>query len=241
MKTFREIIDEENQTDMFLLDYLFDSVEPTFIKEDKDPLTDPAQPWGGLPNDLKGKLKSSAEDVRNKAIEVVKAIYNRAIEFVKACYKAFNRILQLEGAGGKILISIKSLDSFLSKTVSRGKPAEEIHDVLRGAILMGTNEEVEKVVASMRKRYRILEYDYKTPGSDKEYGYFGSHHFKMLVNGTEGKSMICEVQVMTRKLWAYKKVAHDIYAKWRDAKEIDSDLKQKDMILSRQLFKLGNS
>lgn len=239
MVKFTDILKQmEEDSDQQLLDHLFDSMD-SVISEKKDPLTDPTQPWGDLPPTIKNDLRSDNSDIRGKAIDLVKHIYDTAMDFVKSCKGAFNRMMQLEGQGGKVLISVKSLDSFLSKTLSRGKSPAEVHDVLRGAILLQTNEEVEKVAKTINKRYRVLEYDHKESPSN-EYGYFGSHHFKILVNGSGGKSMIAELQLMTKKLWAYKKVAHGIYDKYREPRDVDTEIKAQDLALSRQLFQLGN-
>jgi ppGpp synthetase/RelA/SpoT-type nucleotidyltranferase len=198
----------------------------SFLREKKEPVTDPRQPW------------ENPKDVENT--EALKKYYDEIISKIQEAKNAFNRILKLEGQGGKVLLGLKPFDSFIDKVVKRGKPADQIHDVLRGAILMSTSEDVDRVVKSIAKRYRIYEHEVKDKEHTNEFGYYGSHHFKILVPTKTSGGVIAEIQIMTKKLWSYKSVAHDIYTKWRSSEEIDSDIRAQDVAWSKELFRLGN-
>tara|TARA_Y100001951_G_C11298063_1_gene277523 strand:- start:43046 stop:43318 length:273 start_codon:yes stop_codon:yes gene_type:complete len=68
-------------------------------------------------------------------------------------------------------------------------------------------------------------------GSDPTYGYYGSEHFSLDIEG-----FTIELQAMTQKLWHYKSYAHDIYNKTRSKGKVSKE----DMYMSKKLFKLGN-
>lgn len=135
----------------------------------------------------------------------------------------------------KILVDIKKKDAFVDKVVNRGKAANKITDLLRAAILLDDEAAVNAAVSQIKKDFVVAEYEKKAKGGDKEYGYYGSHHFLVEID-----AMLCEIQVMTKKLWAYKKQAHKIYGKWRSDKDANNAAKQLDLQLSRDIFNRGN-
>ena len=186
------------------------------LLETKAIVTDENQPWS--------KSKGTPEE-----------IYNIARKLADKNKSAFSRMLQKATSGSaKVLVAIKPEKSFISK-IKRGKSIAKIHDVLRGAILANTEEEAEKAVKFFQKNARILEFE-KKDKPDKEFGYFGSFHIKMLLGG-----MIVEVQIMTKKLWSYKKAAHKIYNKLRELdNDIPPDVATQEKNLSKFLFKKGN-
>ena len=134
----------------------------------------------------------------------------------------------------EFLSQIKKLDGLESKTIKRGKSLLKIGDLVRGAILFKNQEEVDMFVSDFRRKNRsmIVDYEYKQRGKDPRFGYFGSHHLDIMIDG-----LVVEVQVMTKRLWSYKDAAHDIYKNLRDA---DRAADSFEINLSKMLFDLGN-
>jgi len=186
------------------------------------------QPWA---KDFKD-LPTNNDDERFAAYDFV------AKKYITVRTKKFESLMKhVSGKGAKILIGVKPADSFIDKVFKRGVSAGDIHDFLRGAILLKDDYEVEKVVKALKKKAIIFKYDYKEKGRDKDYGYYGSHHFKVDIDG-----VICEIQVMTKRLWTFKSPAHKVYEKYRSG---DNDIKskegQRDSRHSKQLFSKGNA
>lgn len=227
MKFKDYLLVEDEDFNIFLMNYLFDHVEyeKGIIDEAlKIAKADPKQPW-----DIK-----KGEDIES--------IYQKAITFAKNVSSEFKRLLKrVAKTNTRVLIDFKSLKSFSDKVLGRNKSAKKIHDVLRGALLFDNKKEVEDAVKFIKKKYKLHEYDFKSFGGDKEYGYFGSHHFGLVLKN----NMIAELQVMTKNLWNQKAIAHGIYDKYRSldktdmTKEIEKDMK-KDMRQSKIIFSKGN-
>ena len=132
-----------------------------------------------------------------------------------------------------IITNIKPLKSVISK-VKRGKSVEDIGDMVRGAVLMPDGGYVNEFVKSfVRKNAGIIaKHEIKKFGSDKNYGYYGSQHIDLVINGVK-----VELQVMTQKLWKMKHYAHKIYTKTR---ENVNGATESDKIQSKNIFKIGN-
>ena len=93
----------------------------------------------------------------------------------------------------------------------------------------------DDVVKQVKKRFKIVRYDFKSKGGDKEFGYFGSHHFLADLGG-----MVVEIQVMSRRLWAFKEEAHKIYTKLRSGSDLSKELQKKMKTVSKQMFSKAN-
>jgi hypothetical protein len=206
------------------------------------------QAWG----DVK---KTSDEEEYKRA--VTKA-YETAFKLAKESEREFSRGLRKVTQGArnvKILVDIKKLDSFLDKVIARNKNAGDINDVLRSAILVETDDDVDEVVKKIRKDFTVAEFEFKgkkevvtrtydekgkeqlkKKGGDETYGYHGSYHFLVKING-----MLAEIQVMTKRLWAFKNQAHKIYDQLRSAgKSVDDAIKMAKQKMSKELFSKGN-
>ena len=153
--------------------------------------------------------------------------------------KELQRILKTESkkfGRVKIMSRIKPFNSVVSKIIERKRFTgfKTLGDLVGGAILFETKEDADKFMGKFRRRHKsaIVDYEEKTRGSDNEYGYYGSHHLDFMVNG-----IVCEIQIMTKKLWNYKKETHKIYATSR-GKEGGPDNFDKHM--SKKMFSLGN-
>ena len=108
---------------------------------------------------------------------------------------------------------IKRFASFENK-VERGKQPNQIHDMLRAAILTNDSDENDEVSRRVGMYARILEQEFKTHGKS---GYRGAYHFKVLVG-----DMICEIQTMTKNLWGFKETAHPLYDRQKHGTEDNS-------------------
>lgn len=165
--------------------------------------------------------------------EDLEQIYDLAAKKAEANKSRFESILKRASHGqAKILVGIKTRESFLDKTIQRGKSADQVYDVLRGAILTDTQDEAADVIQNLKRTQIFMELEFKDKGTDPKFGYYGSYHIRLVVN-----DLICEVQVMTKRLWTYKKWAHEFYTQFRSAKEEPSidTLRQ-----SKHVFTLGN-
>lgn len=197
------------------------------------------KPWFGGKDD---KLKHILETLRSTLNEWVKKnknplpekqpfkTYDKAKGLAKEREDKFYDGLREAADGHKVMTDIKSEESFKNKTVKRGKDAE-VGDVLRGAILVDKEEQILEVTKRLKKIFVIKKVDYKTK-PDKPFGYYGAEHLDVIIDG-----MICEIQIMTRRLWHYKHKQHKIYQKYRGETKIPKEM----IIKSKEIFKKGNT
>lgn len=161
-------------------------------------------------------------------------------EYAEAAKKEFSRMGKLVGSkagkGVKVLVDVKSHDSWVDKIYLRKKNASTADDVLRGAILAKTAEQVDTIVMLLNKKFKVVDHDYKKEGGDKEFGYFGSHHMSVVMSN----GVAVELQIMTKRLWTAKAPAHDVYNAYRSATGVDPKQKERDLQYSKALFKWGN-
>lgn len=132
-----------------------------------------------------------------------------------------------------IKLSIKSLNSVYSKVIERGKPLGQLSDFVRSAVLFKSKDDMNKFFKMFMRMYRprVTDKEKKVQSGDKKYGYYGTYHLGLLVDG-----LSTEIQLSTEKLWAIKRISHKIYQKTRDNGNV-SDFAQ---IKSRFLFRNGN-
>jgi hypothetical protein len=178
--------------------------------------------------------RMSPED-REQAINAVYASLSPLLQNTfNELKKLLNRMVPKKGLSDppKILMDVKTLPSLVSKVVKRGKKLSEVGDLVRCAILFGTKEEADEFVNRVRRTAQVVGYEEKKAGSDKQYGYYGSHHIDLQING-----LTVEMQVMTKKLWKYKEVAHGIYNKYRDTGGKPS---KDDAQWSQSIFNIAN-
>lgn len=113
------------------------------------------------------------------------------------------------------LRQIKTPSSLVDKVVDRKRPLLQIADIVRGALIFDDESVLQDFVSDIRRKFSsvIDDYEFKEMGKDKEFGYYGSHHFDLMIGG-----MLVELQITTKKLWAYKAAAHKIYTDLRSEK-----------------------
>lgn len=156
----------------------------------------------------------------------------------RALLKLLTKVATNKGKGNvRVLTDVKSLNSVKSKALKRGKSLADIGDLVRGALLFDYPEDVEEFVKRFRRKNSniILDYEGKERGGDHVFGYHGSHHFDLNIDG-----LVSELQVMTKKLWSYKAAAHEVYNKYRDILNTGGQPSRADAALSKKLFDLGN-
>lgn len=199
------------------------------------------QPWEIMAQQMKDII-AKRERVSQDEADTVRGVYQAAFETAQEVEKKLSRLLKkVAPKDSKILIDIKKEAAFVDKVINRGKDAAKITDVLRSAVLVETDSDLDKFIKNLEKHADIYEHEYKAKGEDKGFGYHGSHHFLISID-----NVLIEVQAMTKRLWTFKSPAHGIYEKWRSIKEFDdliakNDKKaKKDVEKSKELFRKGN-
>ena len=244
-RRFDEILENDEIINQILE---FETISLVTEKSQVDVLT--SQIWG----DADCKHNDSEDDCKKK----VEAVYQKARTLVDGIYKKFERGLKRIASkfrNAKVLVNIKQMDAFVEKVVMRGKSAANINDVLRAAVLATSDEDVQQIVKGVRKDFTVVEDEFKgkkevvtktydkkgraqtsKSGGDDQYGYHGSYHFLLKIDGIN-----VELQVMTTKLWSYKEAAHKIYADLRaGGMNVDEALVAAKKKLSKQIFNWGN-
>lgn len=195
--------------------------------------SDGNQPW------LK-EFNPSASDLKKMdAKELDDKIQAMVDKYAKPVFSQFTRIIKkCATSNAKVLTDMKTIKSIKNK-IERGKQFGKMTDIVRGAILCSTPEDVEKVNENLRKNARLFEIEKKEKGKN-EWGYYGSNHYLIDING-----VLCEIQVMTKKLWTYKELGHEIYTKNRLELAKNPDLVndpkfQKEIQRSKLIFSRGN-
>lgn len=149
--------------------------------------------------------------------------YKSALQMAQERQEAFvsvmQQALQKGNKGmGEAFPNIKSEKSFVNKTQERGKPMQGITDVLRGTIIVDGNAKAVRSVARALFGFPenpVAKFDYKdSPRPGDSTGFFGSYNIDITVDG-----LVCEIQVMTRKLYNIKNTAHGVYDRYRTRPE----------------------
>ena len=205
------------------------------------------QPW----NDLKISEKDAAKyaegdkEIKDRLDAELNASKAQHVEKIKG---RFTQLLKKSAnvvPSAKVLVDIKSNKSIISKII-RKTPYGKMKDILRSAIIVQKQEDIPKVMDALRKNFSV--YQLKTKEKKKDpLGYYGSYHYIVEFGGA-----LIEVQLMTKRLWTYKELGHEVYNKWREeiAKNPDllndpfymknNDELRKDVALSKRIFSRGN-
>lgn len=173
-----------------------------------------------------------------------------AIDYLKQLYEKYSKLFQKTSVNFHKLVTnaipkrmkdkvkfkyqTKKFKSVVSKIIERNTSLREITDLVRGAILFENIPDLNAWVKDFQRKYKahIYDYEYHQAGKDKLFGYHGSHHFGLKINGLQ-----VELQATTKRLWVYKDEAHNIYNKWRENPRQADPF---DMKVSQHLFKIGN-
>jgi len=184
------------------------------------------------------KAFEELRDVEHKheALTNIYTLLEPELNRIKQDYKKFlaETIKKRDRKRVKIIVGIKSLDSLKSKVIERGKSLSSVKDLVRATILLREDDEVKKLYCDiMRKKLEVIRCTEKEKGSDADFGYYGSYHIIFFYKGLN-----VELQIMTRKLWSYKAVAHEFYDKYRNDEH--SNIDKFDLHLSKMFFSKGN-
>lgn len=181
-------------------------------------------------------VKSGRIDDSEAAKKIKKIMdgYERKIETVKKDFEKLIRSEIRKFPKVKFLSATKPLSSIEDKVIKRKKPLSELNDLVRGAVLFETKEDADDFIKRFvrKNKSKVAELETKERGSDTTYGYYGAYHLLLDVGG-----ILVELQVMTKKLWNYKKNAHDIYTRSR-SKPGGPD--KFDRHMSKLIFSKGN-
>lgn len=257
MISFKTFILESDQTDNWIdSETLFEWLEERLdlsLDEALDDslvrkLTKKVKPMGSQPW-AKNIFKSmSSKGKADPAL--VKKMYDAWYPEIKKRLSLFLSGMKTATKGvqnAKFLVDIKELDSFLDKTIDRGKDPGSITDFLRGAIIVKDDDDMSKVANGIFKGFKkVVEFEPKERSdnagtkADKNYGAYGWVAFLVDVDGVSS-----EVQLSTRKSWSVKKHAHRVYSSFRSVKDADLDAKgkakkAKALAMSRKAFDVGS-
>lgn len=192
------------------------------------------------------RLNSEGKISNNVLFKKLKNIYRNIHPKLLQTARQYRKILEkyIESKGvDKSSMSlnfggVKSLRSVTSKIMTRKRISlENINDLVRATIYFNTQDQVEEFVKDIKRKVPTFNHEVKSKGSDKDFGYFGSHHLILVVNGIQ-----CELQVMTRRLQTHKDEAHKIYGAVRDtlATKGKEAVPAETFRRSKQLFSRGN-
>lgn len=146
--------------------------------------------------------------------------YEEGVSLAQKLREPFGNLLKkalMRGAAnqGNVYTDIKSQSSFLDKT--QRKDVSVITDLLRGAIIIdGTPDNVRQVARWLYNSAQIVNYEEKSsPRPGDRMGYHGSFHIDINFGG-----LICEVQIMNRRLWNSKESLHSTYEMQRAGRPV---------------------
>lgn len=225
MLTFRQFIDEQmNQID--------EGIPNPIFRDDKD-----LKRVEFLKNNITPKTTDYTMS-KGDLIDYIESIHTRYLPTFGKIEKKLQNMIKKEIGGfknTKLMTNLKNMEGIKSKVIDRGKSIIDINDFVRGAVLFDDNIQASQFVEEFVRKNKsaVVEFEEKEKGADKMYGYFGSFHLGVMIDG-----LVCELQVMSKKLWDYKNAAHKIYAAARDRPEGASKF---DTSLSKKLFSLGNA
>jgi ppGpp synthetase/RelA/SpoT-type nucleotidyltranferase len=159
-----------------------------------------------------------------------------ALALAEQALPAFRRIL-LRAAPSNAIVKVaikpvESIDDKLQRWKSAGRGIDTMFDMLRGAVLVSHGEEIQDTIHRLSRGPVVAKFEHKDEPKDA-LGYYGSYHLDLYLPQFK---MVAEIQVMTKKLWAYKKAAHQIYKEQRSKPAIDPAAASK----SRELYRAGN-
>lgn len=175
--------------------------------------------------------KSQVMDNLNKLymeyLPKLETVQKKLDVLMRGVYKGYKNV--------KYKSAIKPFNSVVDKALNRKKGFSQLNDLVRCAVLFESSEAADDFIKTFTRKYKslIVGYESKEKGADQTYGYYGSHHLDIEIDG-----IICEVQVMSKKMWNYKKAAHAIYTANRSK---DGGPSKEDMYLSKKIFSMANA
>lgn len=166
-----------------------------------------------------GRLKYKLEraNTMDEKRELIYDFYEEHLPFFKKVKKkltkTIKKTLKKKEDKTKLLVGLKPKESLFDKSIKRHKPIDQINDIVRCAVIFKDKYLIDEWVRDfLRKNSNVVDYEKKDKKSSGKYGYFGSHHIDLNIDG-----LIVEIQVMSRKLWDYKEEGHKIYQNSRSS------------------------
>lgn len=205
----------------------------------KNPINEATNPLLALDKNIRYFDKMRTKSSPEKSFEFLKKTFDKYEGTLSNIEDKFVKLIngslrKFKKSPTKFIHGLKPFDSIVDKVIVRGKQLTKISDLVRGALLFKFQEDMEDWVNTFRRKYAqyITEYDFKAKGKDPNFGYYGSHHIDLNIDG-----LTVELQITTWRLWNYKFQAHNIYKKYGSGKSKPDTF---DSTLSKKLFSLGN-
>jgi hypothetical protein len=98
----------------------------------------------------------------------------------------------------------KKYESAREKVIRKGRPYNQINDLVKGVILTNTLQQSMAVVSFLLRHYDVVKWEAKT--GDNMNPYCGALHVDLLIG-----NLVCEIQVMPKSTWAVKKQSNHYY------------------------------
>lgn len=98
----------------------------------------------------------------------------------------------------------KKYESAREKTVRKGRPYNQLNDLVKGVILTDTLQQSMAAVSFLLRHCNVVKWEAKT-GSDTS-PYCGALHVDIHLG-----SLTCEIQVMPRETWKVKRAHNKFY------------------------------
>lgn len=98
----------------------------------------------------------------------------------------------------------KKYESAREKVIRKGRPYNQINDLVKGVIITNTLQESMAITSFLLRNCEVVKWEAKK-GSE-ENPYCGALHVDLLIG-----NLTCEIQVMPRSTWAVKKQSNHYY------------------------------
>jgi len=105
----------------------------------------------------------------------------------------------------------KKYESAREKVIRKGRPYNQINDLVKGTILTDNLQQAMAITSFLLRHCNVVKWEAKTGTS--ELPYCGTLHVDVKIG-----SLTCEIQVMPRATWKVKKATNHLY-KTNRAKE----------------------
>lgn len=132
-------------------------------------------------------------------LEVLPMIDTCGRELTKVLKQVSNRFPSAD-----VLQWNKKYESAREKTVRKGRPYQEINDLVKGTILTDTLQQSMAVTSFLLRHYEVVKWEAKV--GTPEVPYCGTLHVDVKIG-----SLTCEIQVMPRATWKVKKCTNHLY------------------------------
>lgn len=229
------IIDEETFNSFFEDTYLEEGVQSTYYLTLAEGLTNPYFINNPKFSDFSKEFRTNKDKLKKS--ELLKQFYDAIKPHLNKVQSKFVNLMKKNTSKFRgdieFIYNMKPPTSLINKVIERNKPFEEINDLVRGMVITNDQKTLDNFVKDFIRKNRpyLGEIEFKERGQQgREYGYYGSWHFLIEIEG-----FYVELQAMTKQLAKAKDKAHKIYVDTRVKGPTNYDSQ-----LSRKLFDQGN-